>query len=143
MSVLRRSTLRDLFHLAWPVLIAQLAVVGNGVIDSIMAGRLSAPDLAAIGIGASIYITIFVTLMGVLLALTPTVAHLYGAGRFTDIGEEVRQSAWMGLVLAALAIPLLLHPDPLIRFAQLPPEVEPKVRAYLAVLAWGVAPALA
>lgn len=134
---------RDLFRLAWPVLVAQVAVVGNGVIDSVMAGRLSAPDLAAIGIGASIYIIVFITLMGVLLALTPTVAHLYGAGRHQEIGEEVRQCAWVGLALAAVAVPLLLHPDPLIRFSRLPAEVEPKVRAYLALLAWNVAPALA
>lgn len=143
MTFKRHSILRDLFHLAWPVLVAQVAVVGNGVIDSVMAGRLSAVDLAAVGIGASIYITVFVTLMGVLLALTPTVAHLYGAGRYGEIGEEVRQCAWVGLALTAVAVPLLLFPDPLVRFTRLPAEVEPKLRAYLAILAWGVAPALA
>jgi MATE family multidrug resistance protein len=79
----------------------------------------------------------------VLLALTPAVAHLYGAGRFAEIGEEVRQCGWVGLALTVIAVPLLLHPDPLIRFSRLPAEVEPKVRAYLSVLAWGVAPALA
>ena len=46
-------------------------MVANGVIDTMMAGRLSAVDLAAVGIGAAIYITVFVTAMGVLLALAP------------------------------------------------------------------------
>ena len=76
-----RSLPRELLHLAWPVLIAQAAVMANGVIDTLMAGRLSSIDLAAVGIGASIYITIIMALMGVLLALTPVVAHHYGAQR--------------------------------------------------------------
>ena len=67
-----QSTFRRLTGLVWPVLVAQVAVVGNGVIDTMMAGRLSALDLAAVGIGAAIYVTVFVTAMGVLLALAPT-----------------------------------------------------------------------
>lgn len=51
------GTLGSLLRLAWPVLVAQLAVVANGVIDTMMAGRFSAVDLAAVGIGASIYVT--------------------------------------------------------------------------------------
>ncbi|MBL8490000.1 MAG: MATE family efflux transporter, partial [Rhodocyclaceae bacterium] len=87
--------LRELFRLAWPVLVAQLAVMANGVADTVMAGRLSAVDLAAVGIGASVYISVFVTAMGVLLALSPMVAHHYGAGRSDAVGAEVRQAAWL------------------------------------------------
>ena len=98
-----RAIVRDIVKLGWPVLIAQVAVMINGVIDTVMAGRLSAADLAAVGIGASIYISIFVTLMGVLIALTPVVAQLYGAGRLHEIGEEVRQSLWLGAFLTSVA----------------------------------------
>ena len=79
-----RSLPRELLHLAWPVLVGQAAVMGNGVIDTLMAGRLSPVDLAAVGIGASIYITVIMALMGVLLALTPVVAHHYGARRYAE-----------------------------------------------------------
>lgn len=136
------SVLRNLLHLTWPVLVAQLAVMANGVIDTLMAGRLSAVDLAAVGIGASIYITIFVTVMGVLLALTPTVAQLQGAGRYEDIGEEVRQSAWLALFMAFIAFVLLRHPEPLLALSRLTPEVETKVRAYLYALSWSTVPAM-
>lgn len=134
--------LRNLLHLTWPVLVAQVAVMANGVIDTIMAGRLSAVDLAAVGIGASIYITIFVTVMGVLLALTPTVAQLHGAGRHESIGEEVRQSAWLALLLAVVAFVLLRHPEPLLALSRLTPEVEAKVRDYLTAMSWSAAPAM-
>ena len=138
-----RATVRELIRLAWPVLVGQIAVVLNGVIDTIMAGRLSAVDLAAVGIGASIYITVFVSCMGVLLALTPMVAHLFGAGRSAEIGEEVRQSAWLAFALSIAGIVLLRHPDPFLAFSQLTPAVAAKVRAYLDAVSWGVVPSLA
>jgi MATE family multidrug resistance protein len=134
---------RDLIRLAWPVLVAQLAVMANGVIDTVMAGRLSTLDLAAIGIGASVYVTVFVTTLGVLLALTPTVAHLYGGGRYAEIGTEVRQSMWVALGLAALAMAALFNPGPLLALSNLEPALDAKVHAYLDIIAWGVPAALA
>jgi MATE family multidrug resistance protein len=133
-----RSLPRELLHLAWPVLIGQAAVMANGVIDTLMAGRLSPVDLAAVGIGASIYISVIMALMGVLLALTPVVAHHYGAQRHAEIGADVRQCAWLALALSLLAFAALKHPDPLLAFSRLTPEVEIKVRAYLDGTAWAV-----
>ncbi len=131
-----RSLPRELLHLAWPVLIGQAAVMANGVIDTLMAGRLSSVDLAAVGIGASIYISVIMALMGVLLAITPVVSHHYGAGRFAQIGADVRQCAWLALALSVLAFVALKNPDPLLAFSRLTPEVEIKVRAYLDGTAW-------
>lgn len=133
-----KSVVRDLIRLGWPVLIAQLAVMINGVIDTVMAGRLSAVDLAAIGVGASIYISVFVTLMGVLIALTPVVAQLYGAGKRGQIGEEVRQSMWLGAFVAVIAFVLIRFPEPFLALAQVAPEVEVKTRSYLSTIALGL-----
>ena len=137
-----RSLPRELLHLAWPVLIAQAAVMANSVIDTLMAGRLSSLDLAAVGIGASIYATIFVTAMGVLLALAPVVSHHFGAGRFEQIGADVRQCAWLALALSVIGVVFLKHPDPLLNFSRLTPEVDLKVRAYLDGMAWAAPGAL-
>ncbi len=131
-----RSLPRELLHLAWPVLVAQAAVMATSVIDTLMAGRLSALDLAAVGIGASIYATVFVTAMGVLLALTPVVSHHYGAGRYTEIGADVRQCAWLAVLLSIATFTLLKNPDPLLAISRLTPEVEVRVRAYLDGVAW-------
>lgn len=133
-----KSIFKDIVKLGWPVLVAQLAVMINGVIDTVMAGRLSATDLAAVGIGASIYISVFVTLMGVLIALTPVVAQLFGAGRYAEIGEEVRQSLWLGSFLTAVAFVLIYFPDPFLALASVAPEVEVKTRSYLRTIALGV-----
>jgi MATE family multidrug resistance protein len=128
----------QLIHLAWPVLIAQLAFMANAVIDTAMAGRLSAIDLASVGIAAAIMSTILMSLVSVLLALPPLIAQLCGAGRQGGVGREVQQSVWISLVLALVAILLLRFPGPLIAISHLQPVVETKVRAYLAASAWGV-----
>ena len=133
----------DIFRLAWPVLIAQLAVMAYAVIDTLMAGRFATEDLAAVGIGASIYFSVFVAFMGVLLAVSPAVAQLLGAGRHAEIGEQVRQAMWLTLGLAFVAILLFRYPEPLLAMSKAPPLVAEKVRRYLAISAWGAPAGLA
>ena len=133
-----RGLVHDLVRLGWPVLVAQLAVMANSVIDTIMAGRYGTLALATVGIGSSIYFSVFVALMGVLLALTPIGAQLYGAGRHAEIGEELRQSAWLAAALALISLALFAYPEPFLAVAKLEPVLEAKVRAYLHALAWSV-----
>lgn len=133
-----RPLWRSLLQLTWPTLVAQAAVMLYSIIDTLMAGRISALDLAAVGIGASMYATLFITLMGVLFAMTPIVAHHYGAGRRREIGADVRQSLWLAVVLALLSLLMLNYPQPLLWLSRLEPETEVKVRAYLAAVSWGV-----
>ncbi len=137
------SSTRELIHLAWPMLVAQLAMMANAVIDTAMAGRLTVIDLAAVGIAASIMATILMSLISVLLAVPPIIAHLHGAGQRAEIGREIHQGIWISLALALVAILLLRFPGPFIAISHLQPAVETKVRAYLAASAWGVPAAFA
>jgi MATE family multidrug resistance protein len=140
---MRLKLVKAIYDLAWPVLVAQLAVMAYSVIDTIMAGRHATDDLAAVGIGASIYFSVFVALMGVLLAVTPTVAQLHGAGRHREIGEPVRQAMWLAAALAVVSIVVYSNPEPLLALSEAPPAVAAKVRAYLAIAAWGAPAGLA
>ncbi len=139
----RTSTTRELVHLAWPMLVAQLAMMANAVIDTAMAGRLTVIDLAAVGIAASIMATILMSLVSVLFALPPIISHLHGAKRQAEIGREIHQGVWVSLVLALVTILLLRFPGPFIAISDLQPAVEIKVRAYLDASAWGVPAAFA
>jgi MATE family multidrug resistance protein len=132
------SLSRELLRFAAPVLVAQLAFMANSVIDTAMAGRLSAVDLAAVGISAAFVATVLMSLISVLLALSPIVARLYGAGQRAAIGRELGQTVWIALVLAAIAMLVLLFPGPLTGLLGLQEAVEAKVRAYLYASAWGV-----
>jgi MATE family multidrug resistance protein len=131
-------TVRAIVRLAWPVLVAQLAVIASGVLDTVMAGRYSAVDLAAVGIGASVYFSVFIGLMGVVLALSPIAGQLFGGKHYERIGEETRQTAWLALALSAVGVLLLAFPEPFLRLSGAPPEVEARTRAYLLGIAWAL-----
>jgi MATE family multidrug resistance protein len=131
---LARHTVR-IAALAWPILIGQLAVIANSVIDTAMTSRYSATDLAALALGASIYISVFVGLNGVLQALSPIIGQLFGADRSSGIGFEVKQGTWLALFLCCVGCLVLLFPQPLLSLAHASPELTEKATFYLRVLA--------
>ena len=121
--------------LAWPLFVGQLSVVAFSTVDTVLLGRHSAADLAALSVGASAYITVFIGLMGVVLALSPIVGQLFGARQMVQAGRQLHQAVWLALVLAVLGCAVLLFPAPFIRLARLSGEQETLVRSYLSVLA--------
>ncbi|WP_179404676.1 MATE family efflux transporter [Burkholderia guangdongensis] len=133
--------LADIFQivgLAWPVLIGQLAIVAFGVIDTAMVGRYSAIDLAALGLGSSIYVSVFIGLTGILSALQPIAGQLYGARRYAEIGEEARQALWLAAMLAVPGFLLLHFPEPLLRLAHAPAALHERTVEYLRILSYGL-----
>ena len=138
MTTASSRTVALIVRLAWPVLVAQLAIIASGVLDTVMAGRYSAVDLAAVGIGASIYFSVFIGLMGVVQALSPIAGQLFGGRHYERIGEETRQTAWLALGLSAAGVAMLAFPEPFLRLSGAPAEVEVRTRAYLQGIAWAL-----
>jgi MATE family multidrug resistance protein len=129
---------RRIAALAWPVYIGQVAVLAFSTIDTALLARHSTTDLAALAVGASAYITVFIGLMGVVLALGPIVGRHFGARELPAAGAQVHQALWIALVLAALGSTLLCFPLPFLRLAGAGDEVQAKVRGYLFVLAFSL-----
>ena len=123
---------------AWPMLVAQLASMGMMVIDTVLLGHFGTSDLAAVAVGSGIYVAIYLALAGVVQAVSPTVAHLKGAGREREIAGALHQGVWLALAISVPGIVCLLYPDPLLALSSIDPDIEAKTRAYLAALAWGV-----
>lgn len=134
---------RALLTLAWPIFVAQIAVIGLGVVDTVMAGRLSATDLAGVALGSSIYATVFVGFMATLQALTPIAGHHFGARRYAEIGIDVDQTLWLALFLTLLAMPPLLFNGPWLRLIGAEPSVAAVASPYLWAVAAGLPAALA
>ncbi|MFZ2986367.1 MATE family efflux transporter, partial [Ideonella sp.] len=128
--------------LAWPVLIGQLAVLAFNTIDTLVVARHSQADLAAFAVGAASYVTVFVGFMGVVLAVSPTVGQLFGAGKTQAAGDEVHQGVWLALGLSALGSTVLLFPQPFLWLANAQPEVADKVQGYLLAQALSLPAAL-
>jgi MATE family multidrug resistance protein len=128
---------------AGTVLAGQLATMAFGVTDTIVAGRFSQQALAALSVGAAVYITVFVALLGVLQALLPAWAELHGAGRKVEVGRSVRQSLYLAMLAAVAGVLGLLFPGALLEATDVPATLQADVRAYLGVLALALPPALA
>jgi multidrug resistance protein, MATE family len=137
------TSTRSLLSLAWPLLIANLALVGNGTIDTVMAGRLSPTDLGAVAVGSSIYITVYIGLMGVLQALSPMAGHHFGARHWRAIGDDVQQALWLSIALTLTGLPVLLATDAWLTFARVEPAVGIVAANYLHAIAIGLPAALA
>jgi multidrug resistance protein, MATE family len=127
-----------ILHLAWPVLVGQIAVLAFSTVDTVLVARFAAADLAALAVGAAAYITIFIGFMGVVLALGPIVGQLFGAGQWAQAGRQVHQAVWVALGVSVVGSSLLAFPQPFLSLAQATPEVGEKVRGYLLALAFSL-----
>jgi MATE family multidrug resistance protein len=92
-------------------LISQLAQVGMGVTDTVMAGRYAAIDLAGVALGTSVWVPIYVAFAGLLIANTSLVAHAIGADDSQRARRTAQQAVWMALLLCPLPLLMLYHAD--------------------------------
>ncbi len=126
---------RALLHLAAPIILSQVAMVLMGLVDTVMAGHAGAPELAVVGLGVAMWIPVFITLMNVVQALSPIVAHHFGAGDHAAVARDTREGVWLAAWVSAL--PLLLAPwapDVLVAAG-----IEPALAARTGVFLWGIA----
>lgn len=128
--------------LAWPVFVGQVAVLAFSTVDTMMAARAGGTDLAALAIGGAAYITVFIGLMGIVLAISPIAGQLFGAQHFEACGAQLHQAMWLALLLSVPGCLLLLFPQPFLDLARAEPAVAEKVRGHLAALAVALPPAL-
>ena len=145
--LLRLSRLRGdipaLLKLAGPLLVGQLAVIAFGVLDTAMTARYSADDLAALAIASAIFISVYVGLTGVVSALAPIAGQLFGAKRYDEIGEEVRQAMWLAALLSILGALVLWNADLILDISQVSPEIHAKASLYMHILVLGLPASMA
>ena len=137
-----RLELKNLLALALPIIIAQLATTAMGFVDAVMAGRVGPKDLAAVALGNSIWVPVFLLMTGTLLATTPKVAQRFGAGKHSEIGPIVRQALWLALVVGLIATSMLVAAEPVLHLMKVDPELIGPCMQYLHGIASGL-PAVA
>jgi MATE family multidrug resistance protein len=127
---------------AGTVLIGQLAVVAFGVTDTIIAGRYDPQALAVLSVSSAVYVSVYVTLLGVIQALLPMFAELYGGKKFSSVGELLRQSLYVWLALSVIGAMVLLSPYYLLESTQVPVSIQAEAKSYLGILAVALPAAL-
>lgn len=130
--------IKRLAVIALPILVAQLAVAGLGVVDTVMSGRVGTDDLAAIGLGSSIFFPVMILAIGVLMPLTPIVAKSEAKGEHALLVHHLWQGLWLALPLGVLMWFLLTYADQLLNLLPLTPKVFQLTADYLNYIAWGL-----
>ncbi|MFN0056669.1 MAG: MATE family efflux transporter [Planctomycetales bacterium] len=145
LAVARSASIRReawaLLCLGGPVVGTQLAQISMHTVDAIMAGRLGPRDLAAVSLGGSLWMPIFVFGMGILMSISPNVAHSFGAGESTAIGRQVRQGLWLSQVVALGAFLVIRGSTPVLEWFGVDPQIIPTATGFLRAISWGL-PAL-
>ncbi|WP_179953308.1 MATE family efflux transporter [Desulfobotulus mexicanus] len=131
-----------LLRLAIPVWIGQLAFSAAGFVDTLMSGRVGAVDLAGVAMGASTWVPVLFGLNGLLLAVSPMVAQLVGAGRKSEIVDVVHHGLLLAFIMGIIIGLLLQCMQPVLRFMGAPADVIAVTLLYLKGLGLGV-PAMA
>ncbi len=83
--------------------------------NTVFAGRLGPEPLAGVAVGGSYYQMFWLFGLGVLMSISPIVAHAYGAGRDEEVGRGFRQGIWLALMLAVPLVGALACVEPLLR----------------------------
>jgi len=124
--------------LAYPILIAQLVQNLMGFADTVMAGRVSATDMAAVAIASSIWLPLMLTVHGLFMALASIVSQYAGAKNFSDVAKATQQTAWIGIIISVVIIALFYIIAPLIYdTVTIEDSLKELMFEYLSYIVWG------
>ena len=98
---------KQLIKIGVPIFGSQMSYMLMGATDTLIAGRASSADLAGLAVGNAFSTNLWMFVSGVIFSVTPIVAQLYGAKKYTEIGKKVREILWIALFLG-LSICLIL-----------------------------------
>ena len=129
---------KSLFKLAYPILIAQLIQNLMGFSDTVMAGRVSATDMAAVAVASSIWLPLILTIYGLIMALATIVSQLSGAKKYDEVAKATFQTAWIAITLGMSLIALFYLGKPFIdQKLGLDPTLNRLMFDYLGFIVWG------
>jgi MATE family multidrug resistance protein len=129
--------IRATVKLALPLIAGQLSAVGMSAVDVALAGHYNAHTLAAVAVGANVWVLGLVSAVGVMMALSPSVAQLDGANRRAEIGPLFRQALWLAAAMSVLLWFGARHAGPLLDLLGVDPALTADVQAFLHALSWG------
>lgn len=127
-----------LIKLATPVLVASVAQTSMSFVDTVMAGGVSATDMAAVSIAASIWLPTILFGVGLLLALIPIVAQLNGSGRREKIAKEIHQGGYLSLLISVPIIVLFFQTQTILDIMNVDAEMAQKTNGYMNAVIFAV-----
>ena len=128
---------KKLIKIGIPIFGSQLSYALMGTTDTIIAGRASANDLAGLAVGTAFSNTIWFFFTGIIFAVTPIVAQLYGAKRFIEIGQKLREILWVAAGLGLLMAIIFFNMDLIINLLPIKSSITSITIDYLKAVSIG------
>ena len=94
------SETNHFFKIVIPIFGSQLSYMIMHTTDTIVSGRYSSEELAGLVLAGAFTFPLYMLFQGIMFAITPIVAQLYGSKEFTKIGQKMRQIFWIAIVIA-------------------------------------------
>jgi MATE family multidrug resistance protein len=137
-----KQELAAMVALAVPVVMSELGWTIEGIVDTVMVGRLGPAAIGSVALGNAVYYVPAIFGMGLLLGLDTLVAQAHGRRDHDDCHRWLAQ----GVYLACFVTPPLMLLIFLASFGFVPfgihSEVAAPAGAYLRILNWGTLPLL-
>ena len=112
LSLQTRASLKDLLHLAWPVVLARIGIMTMGLTDAIVVGNFASRELAFHSLAWAPHSIIVVTAVGLLFGVQVMTARLLGEGRREEVGAVLRRGLAYALQLGVAACIALIFVGP-------------------------------
>ena len=128
---------KQLIRIGIPIFGSQLSYTLMGATDTIIAGRASANDLAGLAVGTAFSNTIWFFFTGIIFAVTPIVAQLYGAKKFLEIGQKLREILWVASGLGLLMAFIFFNMDIIINLLPIKSSITSITIDYLKAVSIG------
>ena len=128
---------KQLIKIGVPIFGSQLSYTLMGATDTIIAGRASANDLAGLAVGTAFSNTIWFFFTGIIFAVTPIVAQLYGAKKFLEIGQKLREIIWVAAGLGLLMAFIFYNMDIIIELLPIKNSITSVTIGYLKAVSIG------
>ncbi|MCO6353389.1 MATE family efflux transporter [Pseudoalteromonas shioyasakiensis] len=129
---------KRLISLAIPVFLAQVTLILMTVVDTVMAGQVSATDLAALSIATGIWNPLMLALQGILLALTGIIAQFAGSNDKQGISHYFQQGLYLALVLAIIGLGLASLADTVLSQLDTSQSITELAEQYIHFVKWGI-----
>ncbi|PNH90617.1 MATE family efflux transporter [Vibrio diazotrophicus] len=133
-----KNEIKKLVKLSTPVLIASIAQTGMSFVDTVMAGGVSATDLAAVSVASSIWMPTILFGIGLLMALVPVVAQLNGSGRQHKIASVIHQGGFLALIVSIPTIIVLLQAGAILEVMEVEVLMAQKTIGYITAMIFAV-----
>lgn len=129
---------RSIAVLGAPLLANNLSLSGISFAATVMAGQLGARELAGLAVGVAGYQLFWFIGLGLLMAVSPSVAQCHGAHDGSAVVRYVRQSWWLVLALSVLLVVGMRQLVYLLPLMGIDAQIMPVASGYIRAVSYGM-----